>query len=436
MSTTTLKNVEHDIPSKWDIIPIHTSDRATFKDCRRRWAWSSPSRANLIPRSQVHGIRIPLWFGTGIHYCLEKFYDPVLSEDPVAVWLAWFDLQWEGGEVTTEDIERHGLADREPTKLQGKETFYVEGLRDILPFPDEEEFMQLRDLGRGMMEFYKTFAAENDDFRTVMTEHNFSVPILDPKGKPLYMVDNREMPEDWEPDYDTENIYGPLMYQKVKGHTVFLKQVHARGRMDKIVQELPNGRYGIHDYKTTARLDDDYFRHLELDEQCTTYLWAAQREAKMYDLEFETVDFIVYEALLKAYPKPPTINKNGLPSINRQTESTTAAMFEEAVLKLGIKPIYDVDVKMQEYYAWMLEKGDKRFINRTPTWRNKIQVENAGIRLYYEAVDMLSDPRLYPNPSKDYSCLNCVFRGPCIAVEDGSDWKSMLEQGYVPNWDR
>jgi len=428
------KQIEEFNPSKWDIIPLHTSDRAAFKYCRRQWHWSSPARSNLIPRSRVYGIREPLWFGTGIHYVLERFYDPFLQEDPVATWMSWFDLQWEGGQVTSDDIKRHGLVDRDPVE-QDDGTFVVKGLRDILPMPDEEHFMEVRGLGVGMMEFYKDYAAANNDgFRTIAVEHEFSIPVLDLDGKPLYMQDRRTMPENWVPNKELENFYGPLMEERKH---VWYKQVHTRGRMDKVVQETEGiGRYGIHDYKTTSRLDDDYFRALELDEQGTFYLWAAEREAQMFDLEYDNVDFIVFEAILKAFPTPPTILKSGLPSINRQTESPTAEMFEKCIDELGIRMIYDNDIKMQEYYTWLLEKGDKRFIHREETARNKTQRKNAGIRLYFEALDMLSDPRIYPSPKKEYGCINCAFRAPCIAAEDGSDWKSMIHDGYVANWDR
>lgn len=418
-------------PSKWDIIPIHTSDRATFKACRRRWALSSPAKSNLVPRASVHGVRWPLWFGIGIHKALEKKYDPALNEDPVAVWLAWFELQWNGGLITENELGE--FADREP-EHSAKDRWSVKGLSEILPNPDEIRMNsitytpeELRDLGVGMLEFYKNYAEQEDDFEVIAVEHDFSVPILDLDGKPLYMPDLRKMPEDWKPT-DEENIYGPLFKEG-------LKQVHARGRMDKTIRER-QGRCGILDHKTTSRLDDDYFRHLELDEQCTMYLWAGQQEAKMHDLEYGSLDFIIYEAILKAYPKPPTKLKSGMPSLARQTESTTAAMFEQFIKENNLKVIFDVDPKMQGYYTWLLEKGDSRFIDRQRIWRNKTQLENAGIRLYYEAVDMLNDPRLYPNPRNDYTCINCIFRGPCIAMEDGSDWKSMLEDGYVQNWDR
>jgi hypothetical protein len=49
---------------------------------------------------------------------------------------------------------------------------------------------------------------------------------------------------------------------------------------------------------------------------------------------------------------------------------------------------------------------------------------------------MLNDPVPYPNPTKNYGCLNCVFRGPCIAAESGDDYAAMLEDGFMPNWDR
>lgn len=49
---------------------IRTSDRISFKNCRRRWGWSSHLRHNLGPK---HGIA-PLWYGTGMHFALEDFH--------------------------------------------------------------------------------------------------------------------------------------------------------------------------------------------------------------------------------------------------------------------------------------------------------------------------------------------------------------------------
>ncbi|MEB3061050.1 PD-(D/E)XK nuclease family protein, partial [Parvimonas micra] len=46
------------------------SDRIAFKQCRRKWAWSSHLKRNLGSRN----LASPLWFGSAIHYALEDFH--------------------------------------------------------------------------------------------------------------------------------------------------------------------------------------------------------------------------------------------------------------------------------------------------------------------------------------------------------------------------
>lgn len=425
-------------PSKWDVIPIHTSDRATFNDCRRRWDWSSPARLNLTRKVRIHGITWPLFFGTAIHYALEQFYNPVLRQDPVAEFTAFMDLHWNGGIVTEDDITKFGLGDREP-RVDSEGNWHVHGLNILLPQADALELYEHHlDMGQGMMRFYKDYAQREDNFTVISVEHDFSVPILQQNGKALYMPDRRKMPDDWTwmNASQEENIYGPLAYVGENDGIIY-KQVHARGRTDKVIQDNETGQFGIHDYKTVGRqLDEDYFRHLDLDEQCTTYLHCGEREAEMHDLEYRQLDFIIYEALMKGYPKPPTVLKSGLPSIARSTETTTAEMFEGFIKEKGFEVIYNTDVKMQAYYEFLLTEGDARFINRMPVHRNATQKRNCGSRLHDVALDMLDSPRIYANPSKDYSCLNCAFRGPCIMAEDGSDYISVLEDAYQGNYDR
>lgn len=448
-------------PSKWDIIPIHSSDRASFKFCRRQWAWGSPARMNLIPRADVQGIEKNLWFGTGIHWALEQYYNPVLKRDPAEAWQTWFELQWRGGVVTEDEVK--GFADRNPrpivtqyTRVNGPHihdasitivnTYKVDGLCDILPdtHMDEDMFMGLKDLGTGMMKFYREYAEANDNFRVISLEHDFSVPVINSEGEPLYWVDKRKMPDGWEPDFGAGNEFGPYMEYRTPPDQGYdhdyepklYKQVHVRGRMDMILQEQEYGRFGIMDHKTASRVDEDYFRHLELDEQCTSYLSFGELEARIYGLEYKALEFITYQAILKGYPKPPTITTRGLPSLDRNNETTTPELFAQTVKNLGLEGVFAVDTKMQNYYTWLLEQGDKRYIQRNDTWRNHMQRKNAMVRLYYEAIDMLNDPVAYPNPSKNYSCLNCKFRTPCIQAEDGSDYLQTLNDGYMPNWDR
>ena len=49
---------------------IRTSDRGTFKRCRRKWAWSSGLRQNL----RIKDTPSYFWIGTGGHFALEDFH--------------------------------------------------------------------------------------------------------------------------------------------------------------------------------------------------------------------------------------------------------------------------------------------------------------------------------------------------------------------------
>lgn len=52
------------------VIYISTSDRSTFRKCRRLWDWSSPLRKGLRPLTQAK----PLWLGSAGHHALEDFH--------------------------------------------------------------------------------------------------------------------------------------------------------------------------------------------------------------------------------------------------------------------------------------------------------------------------------------------------------------------------
>lgn len=53
-----------------NIASIRTSDRTSFKRCRRRWGWQSHLKGSLTPIESAS----PLWFGTGFHYAMEDFH--------------------------------------------------------------------------------------------------------------------------------------------------------------------------------------------------------------------------------------------------------------------------------------------------------------------------------------------------------------------------
>lgn len=418
-----------EIPSKWEVIPIHNSDRGSFKRCRRYWDWNSPARTNLTLRADVHGISMPLFFGTGIHYALENYYQPGLNRDPVESFKTWWDIQWRGGIVTEEWLDK--VYDLKPQQIQNADhdpnwsdalvssklpLWKIRGLEDIIPSPNHDEFDEHYVLGIEMMKFYKEYAVKNDDFDFLLAEHDFSVPIWDyANGKILTAVDIRE---------DSPN-YGKEL------------EVHSRGRQDGILHRHGASKLGIMDHKTSDRWGDEELFKLETDEQCTTYLAVAQIEANYYDLPHKGKPFegVLYNVMRKAYPKQPTELKSGMFSIDRANESTTYPMLM-AWIKKNL-PGVSLNEKQQEYINYLRDVGDEQFIVREQVRRNQYQLQNAMGRMYLEALDML-DPnvRIYPNLTNDWLCRNCQFRAPCISKESGADWHQLIQDNYASTKDR
>jgi hypothetical protein len=364
----------------------------------------------------VYGINLPMWFGTGMHLALELHYNPLIQRDPVEVFRTWWEYQTKGGFIPYYEMEA-GFANGLPVTWHGDiaegvvNTYRVTGLLDLLPDPVLEELEAHLVLGVGMLEFYKHYANKHDNFAVIAAEHDFSVPL----------------------GLDISGTY-PLSKSKA---------MHYRGRMDLIIQDLETGRYGIMDHKTAAKADgEEYIRKLEKDEQCTSYMWAAEQEALLYDLEYKQIDFVLYNTLWKGFPKPPDITsatKNfpqGRPSIDRN-KMTTAGLWYAAVKERGLEWWIEENENVQAYAQYLIDAGDSMFVRRDFVRRNRYEIESCGSRILDEVHDMLApDLRVYPNPTSNFRCLNCAFRLPCLAKDDGSDWEQMLEDGYVSNYDR
>lgn len=340
----------------------------------------------MRPKINYFGVSFPLWFGTIVHRALEYHYDPTLQRSPLEVFQTEFH-----------------------TSLQ-------EFVREAPDYVDEymQEFTEHRDMGVSMMRFYSEYATRHDDFDVVASEQSFEVKVgwrVDDRFVPLV---GNEIPETvaqlevaaWEP-------------------------VYYCGRMDAVVQDRATGRYGIIDHKTARDFGEGYFDKLDMDEQCTSYMWAAQEYAKANDLPYKQIDFVIYNVLRKCCIRPPTVLQSGKLSIARATESCTYEMFMKEITDRNLAFQLE-DPRTQGYIEWLKEEGDGLFVRRAIVRRNQFELTQLASRIQLEIADMFA-AAIYPNPTGDWYCIKCPFRSPCLAVNDGSGYQEMLDANYVQN---
>src|SRR5215831_19382433 len=141
---------------------IHTSERRSFRSCRRRWHWAYKDMFYPLVTPP------PLEFGVAFHRAMEHFYNPEL-------WGKDFEVQ----------------------KLEAIQYFKSECIRQFKNYrrlngePSEEmrkEYQERLDLGIGMLNFYCEQVSPQWDvgFIPLRVEVPFEVLVLSPQGDLLW----------------------------------------------------------------------------------------------------------------------------------------------------------------------------------------------------------------------------------------------------------
>lgn len=102
-----------------DTLRFRTSERLTYRRCRRLWNWTAGSHGNLVSGEPDY-----FWFGTGIHFSLEDYHGFNRYEHPARAWLAYCMATAEMG----------------------------------VPYASDDEY---RDLGQFMMQYYADYWLRN-----------------------------------------------------------------------------------------------------------------------------------------------------------------------------------------------------------------------------------------------------------------------------------
>jgi hypothetical protein len=367
---------------------IHTSERKSFRACRRRWDWIW--RENYYPFMTAK----PLEFGIAFHKAMETWYEP-------STWKS--DREFVLNLTVTAFIRSC-----EEQKKKALEEQDLPALEDEV----EQDYQERFNLGIGMLGYYCTVVSPkiDQDWTPVKVEISFIVPIPNPEtGDPYIWCSCKRCQE------KINNAGGP----EVLG-TYSLPVTYA-GRLDALFEDR-RGRLWIADWKTALQLMKDE-EWLELDDQVGSYVWALNK------LKLPVAGFI-YREQRKGFPQAPQENKQRrlgrLFSVNANQQTDYDTYLETVYTR--DRGVYEAGLYNE--FLEMLRNESIEFYSNHQVAKTPEQLQSIEYNIGLEALDMLEpDLRIYPSAGR-FGCSFCAFRTPCIEKNSQHDYKYALDTMY------
>lgn len=416
---------------------VHTSERKSFRGCRRRWGWVFQDF--YYPRTTAK----PLEFGVAFHNAMEVLYNPSTWNFP--------DRQ-----IVLNAAIKMFVDTCEAQKKKYLQEIDENYMTDV---EAEEDYEERVELGRGMLQYYFNEVAPKYDagWRPLKVEVEFIVPIQNPDEPTEYLfcTCNRcrvTQKQFIQSDPDINQAIGPGVCVEFRQTAQYYGMqwqmrlgqsdgawyewedwnglvVCLAGRIDMLAED-PNGNVWIVDWKTTARLargdasgqDRDEF--LDLDDQIGSYVMALRRKLGI------DVKGFVYVELKKAFPQAPQRNKQirmgRMYSVNQQQAvdyDTYLATVQEHDTEAYEAGLYDE-------FLEFLKHGGEQFHGRYQIAKLDEELEEIERNLFDEATEMCNpNLRLYPNAGR-FNCATCAFRQPCLEKNRKGDYEYMLDTLY------
>lgn len=381
---------------------IHTSERRSFRGCRRRWDWIS--RQMYYPKVTAR----PLEFGVAFHEAMEAYYGFYLGQ--------WVNPDPEAA------LQLAIMSFTKRTKAQREAYVRMNGPMSPEMIADYDDRIKL---GVGMLKYYfKNVAPEADKgLKPVKVEIKFEVHISGPNGETLWC----KCDHCWAryERYHTVPFAWGYRDKVWKGLPVTYG-----GRID-ILFEDQFGRYWVGDWKTAMRLSgfdpntqDDYLWN---DDQVTSYCWALM-------LIGIPIAGFIYAEIKKAVPEEPEplkVVRLGRAFSTSKQQNTTARMFE-AIVKENDVIAYN-DGLYNDYIDFLRSPQGPRFHLRHQIHRTPHELQEAGHNIYLEAKEMVDpDLAIYPNQGRFHckgltASSGCAFWDPCLGKNRGEDYQYSLD---------
>lgn len=377
---------------------IHTSERLSFRGCRRRHHWL------FVDRWYPQTTPKPLEFGSAFHKAMETWYDPDM---------------WGKDAETRETL---ALLAFKNMCIEQKNHYVQLNNGQIDPELDQD-FKERVALGEGMLRYHCSKVSPKLDgwrLKPIKVEIEFEVPICNPEGRvvwckcnqcwKLFMTHFKADPEDTSQKVSWPGL--PVTYG---------------GRIDCLMED-EHGRLWIVDWKTAARLSgqeegDAPDEFILLDDQITSYCWA------LWVLGLDIAGFIHHE-IKKAFPIEPEPNK-----VQRKGCWYSVSKSQNTSYDIYLETIGEGDPQglaagaYDNFLEWLKDEGP-RFFSRKQVLRTPTELANAGYNIWLEAMDII-DPalRVYPSPGR-FACTFCAYRQPCLGTNRDEDVEYMFLSNY------
>jgi hypothetical protein len=380
---------------------IHTSERKSFKGCRRRWDWLF--RQYYYPQTTAK----PLEFGVAFHKAMEVLYEPKLWDKPRDAVL---------------EMAIQAFRQRCIRQFDEFVRYFGEPEKDVV-----DDYNERMELGESMLRYHDKYVM--DEFRSsyvpVKVEVSFEVPILNPDEPPgeqtqlwckcqVCMKRLHEFKQKLTPE---ERRAIPHAWRE-RGLPVTYG-----GRIDCVMESLIDGRQWIFDWKTAAQLSEDRNTFLLLDDQISSYVWA------LWELGIDCAGFVYVEQRKAdtSEPDPMKTIRLGRRFSTSKSGVTCGAEVYERVVSENDAEAYAAG--LYDDFIQYLKENSKLSMAYT-VHRNEAEILETRRDIANEAMDII-DPklRIYKNSGR-FSCGNCAFQTPCLEKSGGGDYVYSLESMF------
>ena len=400
MNTTNKTDVDWYIENKL-FMEIHTSERKSFKSCRRRWDWHF--RKSLYPPTTLKIFE----FGIAYHKGMETYYNP-------ETWT------WDSEVKLNLAIKAFvDSCESQRAKALAANIFYDAEV--------EQDYNERVELGRGMLKYYASkIALKTDNWKPVKAEIEFIVPIKNPEtGEDVIWCKCDLCEEKWgkwitaNPPHHTDALGNPFNEDGTLRTFHGLPVVYA-GRIDLIVQDR-FGNLWLLDWKTAKNItkeEDTSF--LDLDEQIASYNSFTRK------LGLQIQGFIYHEQR-KGFPQRPHENKSRRLGCKFSVAKTQEVDFDTYLKVVSMEDTDSwADGNYDDFLDYLKNEGIV-YHSRREVIKSKEQDKQTEYNIGQEALDMI-DPkiRIYPNPTR-FGCRNCAFIVPCVEKNAGGDYEYGLK---------